>query len=187
MLVKATECILFYMEQTTRFGDRLRNRRREVGLTAGRLASVVGITENAIRKLEAGDSAEPRFSTGMKIAAALSIAPAELSGGSGATGGSPELAHVIRAIRSIQETLEQQGVEHVDIFGSVARGDAEPTSDVDVIVTPKASARFTLLNLGAVADMLEERLSRHVDTLTQRAVENTPHMRQAQREAVRAF
>ncbi|MGD0968141.1 MAG: nucleotidyltransferase domain-containing protein [Candidatus Aquilonibacter sp.] len=35
--------------------------------------------------------------------------------------------------------LEREGVEHIDIFGSVARGDARPDSDVDVIVTPYAT------------------------------------------------
>ena len=186
MPVKVCEHILCYMEQPTRFGERMRNRRREVGLTAARLASMVGVTENAIRKLESGDSAEPRFSTGMKIASALSLAPAEILA-TGGFGGSPELARVIRAIRSVRESLEREGVEHIDIFGSVARGDAEPTSDIDVIVTPQPSARFTLLNLGSVADMLQERLARRVDALTQRGVENAPHMQQALEEAVRAF
>ena len=153
------------MEHPIRFGDRLRRRRREIGLTAARLASAVGITENAIRKLEAGDSGEPRFSTGVKIAAALSVTPAELAG-TAAAGTSPELARVIRDIRSMQATIEAEGVEHLDVFGSVARGVAQATSDVDVIVTPKSDAHFTLLDLGAVVDVLEEQLKRHVDAVT---------------------
>ncbi len=175
------------MAYTTGFGERLRARRRQVGLTAARLATLVGVTENAIRKLEAGDSAEPRFSTGMRIAQALALAPADLAGTATDNSGTPELAKVIRIIRSIRAEIEAHGVEHIDVFGSIARGDAGPTSDVDLIVTPKPTARFTLLTLGAVADVLEERLQRHVDTLTQRAIENAPHLREAQMEAVRAF
>ncbi len=163
----------------------MRNRRREVGLTAARLASVVGVTENAIRKLEAGDSAEPRFSTGMKIAAALAVSPRELADASDV--GAPELAQVIRGIRAARSKIESEGASHIDVFGSVARGNAGPTSDIDVIVTPSPAAGFTLLNLVGVKEILRQQLGRNVDTLLSETIESSTFAPQIAKEIVRAF
>jgi len=167
----------------------MKARRRELGMTAARLASLAGVTENAIRKLESGDSSEPRFSTGMHIADALQLPPSELAGGGAgrSSGGAPELARVIALIRSIREDLESEGVEHVDVFGSVARGDAEPGSDVDVFVTPRPGARFSLFNLSGAGYLLEKALGGRVDALTRRMLENSERMQPALAEAVRAF
>lgn len=176
------------MEHTTRLGERIRARRREVGMTAARLAAAAGVTENAIRKLESGDSAEPRFTTGVRIALALALSADALAGKAmSLLPGTPELANVITAIRTIREPLEREGVEHIDVFGSVARGDAGPESDVDLIVTPKTGVPFSLIHLGRVSDTLERRLGRHADTLTRGTLEDAPHLRDALKEAVRAF
>jgi uncharacterized protein len=176
------------MEQTIRLGERIRRRRREVGMTAARLAAAAGVTENAIRKLESGDSSEPRFTTGVRIAEALQMSSDELAGKPiSLLVGTPELARVITAIRTIRGPLESEGVEHVDVFGSVARGDAGPESDIDVIVTPKTGVAFSLINLGRASDALERRLGRHTDTLTRGTVEDAPHLSDALKDAVRAF
>lgn len=179
--------ILCYMERTIGLGDRIHARRRQVGISAGRLASAVGVTENAIRKLESGETAEPRFNTGMRIAEALEMSPEELAGGAARSRNAPELAKVIGAIRSIRDALEREGVEHLDIFGSVARGDAGPESDVDVIVTPRADARFSLFNLSAVGSSLEDALARKVDIVTPYTVKNSKRLQGALEYAVRAF
>jgi uncharacterized protein len=155
-------------------------------MTAARLAAAAGVTENAIRKLEAGDSIEPRFSTGMRIAAALAIPPEELARGS-LPGATPELAKVIAAIRAIREPLEREGIEHIDVFGSVARGDARPESDIDVIVTPRADARFSLFNLSGTGIQLERLLERRVDIVTRDVAETSKRLRGVFEDAVRAF
>ena len=57
----------------------------------------------------------------------------------------------------------KHGVQRIRVFGSVARGDAGPTSDVDFLVEvgPQHSAFFPG---GLVAD-LEAPLGRHVDVV----------------------
>ncbi len=157
-------------------------------MTAARLAAAVGITENAIRKLESGDSAEPRFSTGVRIAHALEMSTDALAGNAiSLLAGTPELANVIAAIRTIREPLEHEGVEHIDVFGSVARGDASPESDIDVIVTPRADARFSLFNLSAVGSALEDTLARKVDIVTPYTATNSKRLRGVLEESIRAF
>ena len=57
----------------------------------------------------------------------------------------------------------QHGVQRIRVFGSVARGEAGPTSDVDFLIDvgPRHSAFFPG---GLVAD-LEALLGRHVDVV----------------------
>jgi uncharacterized protein len=156
-------------------------------MTAARLAAAAGVTENAIRKLESGDSAEPRFTTGMRIAEALEMSSDDLAGRTTSSSGAPDLAKVIAAIRIIRDALEHEGVEHVDVFGSVARGDATAESDVDVIVTPRADARFSLFNLTAAGNYLEDALARKVDIVTRYTAEHAERLHDVLEYAVRAF
>ncbi len=63
--------------------------------------------------------------------------------------------HAIDILRSLRPQLEARGIEHAGLFGSVARGEFGPNSDVDVVVTPAASRRLDLVDLGGVQSILE--------------------------------
>lgn len=66
----------------------------------------------------------------------------------------------------IHRIAEKHGARNVRVFGSVARGDARPESDVDLLIDagPVTSAWFPG---GLVAD-LETLLGRRVDVVTER-------------------
>ena len=180
------------MEYTTRdrIGSRIKARRRAKGLTALELARRVGVTENAIRKLEAGDSKEPRLSTALLLADALDVNPDFVCGRHPKTRRGklvPELGFIIRQIRQCRPALDERGVEHVSVFGSVARGDARPGSDVDIIIDPSPTARFTLFDLAATREILESAIHCRVDVVTGVTVRNSDFADTAKREAVNAF
>jgi uncharacterized protein len=177
------------MERATGIGRRIRAIRRAKRFTAAELARKAGVTENAIRKLEAGDSREPRFTTALRIADALGVAPSFIGGRlSGTRGkGSTDLALVIRQIRECQQALIQRGVAHVRIFGSVARGAAGPNSDIDVIVEPAQGTHFTLFDLQATRQILARALDRNVDVVTGGTIQRSDFADSAQLEAVSAF
>jgi uncharacterized protein len=175
------------MEQSAILGTRVKSRRQALGMTASRLAHVAGVTENAIRKIESGDSTEPRFSTGMRIAQALAVSPMELSGAQIAGAATPELAAVIRTIRSVRPVLEARGVLHLDIFGSIARGNATPTSDVDIIIDPHAETRFSLFTLGGLYEILQQQLGRNVDIVLSETISASNFAEDVKSEAVRVF
>lgn len=60
--------------------------------------------------------------------------------------------------------LREFGVRHASLFGSVARGDQRPDSDLDMLVDlPPGASLFDLSRLGLA---LEDALGRHVDLVT---------------------
>ena len=80
--------------------------------------------------------------------------------------------------------LVAMGVEHLDIFGSMARGEGGPNSDLDVLVYLREPA--SLRTLVAVRDQLAAVVGRRVDVLTPGALAQRPRLRdRILREAVR--
>lgn len=65
------------------------------------------------------------------------------------------------------------GAHDVRIFGSVARGEARQSSDLDVLI--KLEAGRSLLDLVAIKQDLEDLLGCSVDVVTEDAV--SPHIR----------
>jgi len=60
--------------------------------------------------------------------------------------------------------LERYGVRRASLFGSVARGEDKPDSDIDILVELPDSA--SLLELAGLKIDLQEMLNRDVDVLT---------------------
>lgn len=78
----------------------------------------------------------------------------------------------IEALRSqkadILRLAALHGATNVRVFGSVARGDADESSDVDFLVD-MGSGR-SLLDLGGLLEDLREFLSQPVDVVTERGL-----------------
>ncbi|KAF5414142.1 MAG: hypothetical protein C5S48_10035 [Candidatus Methanogaster sp.] len=65
-------------------------------------------------------------------------------------------------------TLKRHDVAHAAIFGSFARGDAEESSDLDILVEFRGDK--SLLDLVGLKLELEDSLGRSVDVLTYNAL-----------------
>jgi len=105
----------------------------------------------------------------------------------GYSGSSPNLAdHVIATLRAHQAELRASGVRHLSLFGSVARGDAEGGSDVDLAVELDPEARIGLFALTALERHLATLLDRPVDLLPE-PVENQRLRFAIDRDRLRAF
>ena len=65
----------------------------------------------------------------------------------------------------VLEVAQRHGVTSVRVFGSVARGEESPESDIDLLVTtgPTVSSWFPA---GLILD-LEQLLGRHIDVVTE--------------------
>lgn len=64
----------------------------------------------------------------------------------------------------VQEVMRRHGVERASVFGSFARGDDQPASDIDFLVELEEGR--TLLDLSGLRLDLEELLEREVDVAT---------------------
>jgi len=81
-----------------------------------------------------------------------------------------DTAQLVRAKREeIQRIAAKHGARNVRVFGSVARGDARPESDVDFLIEagPVTSSWFPA---GLILD-LEELLGRHVEVVTEQGLD----------------
>lgn len=76
-----------------------------------------------------------------------------------------QLAELLRAKRSdIVQIAAQHGASNLRVFGSVARGEAGPESDVDLLVT--LAEDRSLLDLVGLRQDLEDLLDAKVDVVT---------------------
>ncbi len=73
----------------------------------------------------------------------------------------PLLVRVLQGRPAIRRLLDEHGVSNARLFGSVARGDEGPGSDVDLVVT--AGEATTLFDLARLRAALEELLDAPVD------------------------
>jgi predicted nucleotidyltransferase len=93
---------------------------------------------------------------------------------------------VIEILRDHRIELENAGILHLRIFGSVARNEAYAASDVDLMAEFDRSKQLNLVKLGSLQSRLAAILGAPVD-LTSAAWMKDPIRSQAEREALVAF
>lgn len=76
-------------------------------------------------------------------------------------------------VAKLVEICRRNDVSKLEMFGSVARGDATDSSDIDLLV--EFSKRKSLLGLVAVERQMSSALGRKVDLLTEAAI--SPYLR----------
>jgi predicted nucleotidyltransferase len=73
------------------------------------------------------------------------------------------LVEVIRLLRANRGELEKIGIRHAEIFGSVARGEDLPDSDVDILVDLDPAIVRDLFAYSRVQRTLQDLVGRRVD------------------------
>jgi uncharacterized protein len=95
----------------------------------------------------------------------------------------PLLDQALQAIRTRRSEAIAHGIELVGVVGSVARGDARPESDVDVVY--RVVGKANLFDIGGILMDLQDALGRRVDMVDLAVVK--PRLRAAmERDLVRA-
>ena len=95
-------------------------------------------------------------------------------------------SHVIATLQANQAALQQLGVRHAALFGSVARGEARPGSDVDIMVDIDPEIGLGVFEYVGIVQALESLFSGRVDVSNRQAQKD--HVRaSAERDAVYAF
>lgn len=68
--------------------------------------------------------------------------------------------------RQVAQVMRRYGASNVRLFGSVARGDAGPTSDLDLLVDLAPGSGNALLRVSGMSEELSDLLGVRVDVVT---------------------
>lgn len=77
----------------------------------------------------------------------------------------PDADSVVRAILALRPALAARGVVSASLFGSVARGEADKGSDVDLMIVVDPGGAFDLVDLLAVRNMIADAAGRDADVI----------------------
>ena len=93
---------------------------------------------------------------------------------------------VIAALRGREKELRAAGVVRISLFGSTARGEQRPDSDVDLLAAFDSSRRLSLLDVVGIERQISDVLGRPVELVEEGTLK--PRVRRTvDAEAVRAF
>ena len=65
---------------------------------------------------------------------------------------------LLAELLALKPQFEREGVRHVGLFGSRARGDNRQDSDVDLLLEVPENRKFSLLDAAGIYGLLEDRL-----------------------------
>jgi uncharacterized protein len=94
--------------------------------------------------------------------------------------------HAVAELSRRADALKIRGAAAAYLFGSTARNEALPASDIDVFIDIQPNRKFSLLDLIGIQNYLEDELGTAVDLTTRDSLH--PKLRaDIEREAVRVF
>ncbi len=97
-----------------------------------------------------------------------------------------DIQDILARLRDNQAALKAQGVRHAALFGSRARGDSRPDSDIDILVEIAPDVRMDVFQYVGIVHSIEDLFPVRVDVSNRVALK--PHVRPAaERDAIYAF
>ena len=95
-------------------------------------------------------------------------------------------AEALVRLRASERAIRAMGVERLSMFGSTARGNARPGSDIDLAVVFADAAHVGLFKYAIISDRLERILGGKVDLVCEPAAKPRVQAR-IDRDRVRVF
>lgn len=82
---------------------------------------------------------------------------------------------LIAALQRLRPQFEGRGVTHMSLFGSRARRDNRPDSDVDLVleISDEADKNFSLLDLAGIYGVIEEEIGLESSLLMRRSLNDS--------------
>ena len=95
---------------------------------------------------------------------------------------------ILNRLKDAESELRSRGVAHAALFGSVARGEAGPDSDIDIMVelTPEAERSIDVYTYVGIVNEIKDLFPMPVDVSNRASLR--PYVRPtAERDAIYAF
>jgi predicted nucleotidyltransferase len=93
---------------------------------------------------------------------------------------------VIERLQRNANAIKGMGATSLYLFGSAARDDAQPDSDLDLFIDYDPARRFSLIDLVGIKQFLEEKMSTEIDITTRDSLH--PMLKaEIEQSAVRVF
>jgi predicted nucleotidyltransferase len=100
--------------------------------------------------------------------------------------GKMDREHVIVTLRGHESELRAAGILRLSLFGSMARGDHRPDSDIDLLAAFDNTRRISLLDVVGIEQEISRILGRTVE-LVEEGTLKPRVQKNVEAEAVRAF
>ncbi len=78
---------------------------------------------------------------------------------------------IIAQLATLRSRLAMEGVEHLAMFGSRARGDYVETSDIDLLIDTAPSHKFSILNLVGVEHIVADSIGLPANAFMRRSLD----------------
>jgi len=79
-------------------------------------------------------------------------------------------AKTVTELKRMRRFLRSRGVAGLALFGSLARGEGQTDSDIDLVADLDPNAHLTILDLIEIEQYLEEKLERRVDLVSRQGL-----------------
>lgn len=97
-----------------------------------------------------------------------------------------EQKDILKKLAELKPHLKAEGVEHLAIFGSRARGDNRFDSDIDILVDVEPNRNFSILNLVGVEHIVNDATGLTTNALMRRSLKDGLKAT-AERDAIEVF
>lgn len=93
---------------------------------------------------------------------------------------------LVARLRRLQPKLASEGVASMGLFGSRARRDNQPGSDIDLVIEVMPNRKFSLFDLAAVAQTVEDDTGLPANIFMRRSLERE-FIESLQKDEVKVF
>jgi len=140
-----------------------------LGISQGELARRAGVARPMVADFERG-ARKPRGASLAALHGALDASGVEVIPGgvvlrvrAASAEGERRLAAALHILQSNAPKLRRLGVRHLSLFGSTARGEARPDSDLDLLVELEPRRKIDLLDYAGIAGEIQKLLPTRAD------------------------